>query len=46
MAQAFEEIEMNNADKLCWAKAFEEADGDINKTKARYIKYRSKMGTK
>ena len=35
-----EEIESGNLKKGLWAKAFSEAEGDENKTKALYIKYR------
>ena len=37
---AYEEIESGNLKKGLWAKAFSEAEGDENKTKALYIKYR------
>ena len=37
---AYEEIESGNLKKGLWAKAFSEAEGDENKAKALYIKYR------
>ena len=37
---AYEEIESGNLKKGLWAKAFSETEGDENKTKALYIKYR------
>jgi len=37
---AYEEIESGNLKKGLWAKAFSEAEGDGNKAKALYIKYR------
>ena len=37
---AYEEIESGNLKKGLWAKAFSESEGDENKTKALYIKYR------
>ena len=37
---AYEEIESGNLKKGLWAKSFSEAEGDENKTKALYIKYR------
>ena len=35
-----EEIDTGNTQKALWTKAFSEAEGDENKTKALYIKYR------
>ena len=35
-----EEIDTGNKQKCLWTKAFSEADGEDNKTKALYIKYR------
>ena len=35
-----EEIESSSRKKGIWTKAFSEAEGDENKTKALYIKYR------
>ena len=35
-----EEIESNNTKKGIWTKAFSESEGDEQKTKALYIKYR------
>jgi len=37
---AYKEIESGNLKKGLWAKAFSETEGDENKTKALYIKYR------
>ena len=37
---AYEEIESGNLKKGLWARAFSETEGDENKTKALYIKYR------
>jgi hypothetical protein len=37
---AYEEIESGNTKKGLWAKAFSKSDGDENKAKALYIKYR------
>ena len=37
---AYEEIESGNLKKGLWAKAFSKSDGDENKAKALYIKYR------
>jgi hypothetical protein len=37
---AYEEIESGNLKKGLWAKSFSEAEGDENKAKALYIKYR------
>ena len=35
-----DEIDTGNTQKALWTKAFSEAEGDENKTKALYIKYR------
>ena len=40
---AAEEIESGNIDKGLWARLFSEADGDENRTRARYIKERVTM---
>ena len=39
---AWQEIETNSVTKGLWSKAFAVADGDIEKTKANYIKFRVK----
>lgn len=39
------ELETNQVDKATWARAFADADGDVDKTKARYIALRVKKLT-
>jgi hypothetical protein len=41
-ARAADELETNQVDKATWARAFADADGDADKTKARYIALRVK----
>jgi hypothetical protein len=38
--QALREADQGSATPALWAKAFADADGDLNRTKARYIKLR------
>jgi len=42
-ATAADEIDSGNVDKGLWSKLFAEADGDENRTRARYIKERVAM---
>ena len=44
-ARAADELETNQVDKATWARAFADADGDADKTKARYISLRVKKLT-
>jgi len=43
--RAADELETNQVDKATWARAFADADGDADKTKARYIALRVKKLT-
>jgi len=42
MEEAEKEIESGDVDEKLWKRAFVEADGDIQKQKAIYMKYRTK----
>ena len=42
LEEAEKEIESGNVDEKLWKRAFVEADGDIQKQKAIYMKYRTK----